>query len=134
MHVLCPSCAAQYDIPRSQMIRPRLLRCARCNTEWRMPPVVVQEAGPVADALPIPMPTPPPAIDPVALPMQPLVSAPIAPSGARRGAVLWIVLWLLSLIVIVAGLYALWHWRGAIGHRWPPSLRLLRMLPGTGRP
>lgn len=46
---------------------------------------------------------------------------------------LWIVLWLLSLLVIVAGLYAVWHWRGAIGHRWPPSLRLLRMLPGVAR-
>lgn len=132
MLVLCPSCAAQYDIPQSQMIRPRLLRCARCNTEWRVPPAVVQAAEAVPDPLPVSLPTLPPTIDPAALPMQPLVAAPTASSGPRRGAALWIVLWLLSLVVIVAGLYAVWHWRGAIGHRWPPSLHVLRMLPGTG--
>lgn len=56
MNVLCPSCAAQYDVPQSQMARPRLLRCARCSTEWRVPqPVVPHPVAPepVMDVLPI---------------------------------------------------------------------------------
>lgn len=134
MNVLCPSCAAQYDVPQSQMARPRLLRCARCSTEWRVPPAVVPHPvapEPVTDVLPIVEPLLPATVQLDA--MLPLVAAQAKPAGARRGAVLWIVLWLLSLLVIVAGLYAVWHWRGAIGHRWPPSLRLLRMLPGVAR-
>ncbi|NPD67157.1 hypothetical protein HN018_06170 [Lichenicola cladoniae] len=135
MNVLCPSCAAQYDVPQSQMARPRLLRCARCSTEWRVPPAGLPEPvapNPAEDASPIVVPLLPPIMDAGA--MLPLVAAQAKPAGARRGAVLWIVLWLLSLMVIVAGLYAVWHWRGAIGHRWPPSLRLLRMLPEVARP
>jgi predicted Zn finger-like uncharacterized protein len=135
MNVLCPSCAAQYDVPQSQMARPRLLRCARCSTEWRVPPAVAPEPvapNPVADTSAIVVPLLPPIMHAGA--MLPLVAAQAKPAGARRGAALWIVLWLLSLLVIVAGLYAVWHWRGAIGHRWPPSLRLLRMLPGMARP
>ncbi len=36
MHVLCPSCEAEYEIP--SLRRPRTLRCARCASEWRVMP------------------------------------------------------------------------------------------------
>lgn len=137
MHVLCPSCTTVYEIPTLQ--RPRKLRCARCATEWRAMP----ESG---DELPA---SPPPepedmAREPEAAPAQ--VPEPIALealtglegrigasviAAPASGLVLWSVLWVVSLLAIAAWMAALWHWRGPIGHGWPPSLRLYRLLPGA---
>ncbi len=149
MHVLCPSCAAQYQIPELQ--RPRKLRCARCSAEWRVVPAADPEppadtdaqagadadfdAPAPADAADVASPTP---RDAPAISLSPLGSlqaeARISGPGLRRPVpradIVWLVLWGLSGLLIGVAAFAFWHWRGAIGHGWPPSLRLYRLLPG----
>ena len=146
MQVLCPSCETAYEIPELQ--RPRKLRCARCASEWRVAPEseTASEAPPALagdEAGFAPEPDPDPevsapqeiatALDPP-LPEQRLGTAAAGRARAglstRRGDLLIGLLWLASLVLIAAGLWALWHWRGPVAHRWPPSLRLYRLLPG----
>lgn len=135
MHVLCPSCAAEYEIPELQ--RPRKLRCARCAAEWRVMPEPAPAAEAVAEApnMPAIAEPAPEAFAVMPPPSRPLqAAAPIARAPARHGidriGIVWMVLWALSLLLIVAGLFALWHWRGPIEQAWPPSLRLYRLFPG----
>ncbi len=150
MHVLCPSCATGYEI--ETISRPRRLRCAKCGAEWReLPPETVAapdlggtEAAVPDAALPEPL-LPEPALpelessDPLradrdgreALSVRPTRRAPalaIVLHMPRREDALLLGLWILSLAVMALALFAFWHWRAAIGHRWPPSLRLYRLL------
>ena len=150
MQVLCPSCETGYEIPVLQ--RPRKLRCARCASEWRVVPEAetATAASAVEDSPELEAPAPeevaavtpieaPPTFpgSPLAAPQAEQRLAGAAKLGRRtvdRGDLLITLLWLASFLVIAAGLWALWHWRGPIGHRWPPSLRLYRLLPhGVGR-
>lgn len=136
MHVLCPSCAAEYEIPELQ--RPRKLRCARCASEWRVAPSANAEPPPPAvnaddqpgAAREDPEPEPDPT-RPLDGPFASLLPGPaiVAASGAALAT--WMVLWVLSLMLIAAGLVSLWHWRLPIVHAWPPALRL---LPAAMRP
>ena len=34
MRIVCPSCAATYDVPEAALAPGRPVRCARCGTEW----------------------------------------------------------------------------------------------------
>ena len=142
MHVLCPSCAAEYEIPKLQ--RPRKLRCARCGAEWRvMPPAEPLPAGdaafdgplPADDMAPLAALVSPdePGVD--LSPLSPLqADGPIAGPDRRRpigaATLVWAALWVASIVALAAAAFAFWHWRGAIAHGWPPSLRLYRLLPG----
>lgn len=153
MHVLCPSCAAEYQIPELQ--RPRKLRCARCSAEWRVVPAADPEPpadadaqagadadadadfdGPApADAADAASPTPPDApaigLSPLAsLQAESRISHPGLSRPASRADLVWLLLWGLSGLLIGLAVFAFWHWRGVIGHGWPPSLRLYRLLPG----
>lgn len=142
MHVLCPSCAAEYEIPAAQLTRPRLLRCTGCATEWRVPAVVesVVEASPPGGgetdaAEPVGIPLAPLGLMPGTIAESPSADASRGsgqPAWGIGGSRLWVVLWALSLLVIAAALAALWHWHVPIGHRWPPSMRLWQLLPGAG--
>ena len=141
MHVLCPSCATAYEI--ATLARPRRLRCARCGAEWReLPPAADAVQDPGATDAAIAAPAMPEAAFPDpdiqgpaghdALSMRPVRSrsARLAlPWALRREDALLLGCWILSLAVIAAALFAFWHWRATIAHRWPPSLRLYRLLP-----
>ena len=145
MQVLCPSCETGYEIPALQ--RPRKLRCARCASEWRVVPqgegtTVASAAGdapeleaPVLEEIAAGTPTEAPSTfpgSPLTAPRAEQRLTEAATPGGRtldRGDLLVALFWLASLLVIAAGLWALWHWRGPIGHRWPPSLRVYRLLP-----
>ncbi len=139
MHVLCPSCATAYEI--AALARPRRLRCARCGAEWReLPPApdAVGELDPAGAAMgtstiperPLPDPGPEPE-GREALSMRPARARTswLVLRAPRREEVLLLGLWILSLAIIAFALFAFWHWRPMIAHRWPPSLRLYRLLP-----
>ncbi len=141
MRVLCPSCATGYEI--ETILRPRRLRCARCGAEWReLPPEMAaaadpdpaQATGPAA-APAVPASPDPPRLDPEereALSVRPMRRPPVRAAVLRmprREDALLLGLWILSLAVMAFALFAFWHWRSVIGHRWPPSLRLYRLLP-----
>ena len=144
MHVLCPSCGAEYEIPAAQLSRPRLLRCAGCATEWRVPAVVEPVIEP---PLPDGGAAGAPAPEPEGIPLAPLGFMPGAlaegppPSPLQKqsatgwgvaGGRFWALPWLLSLGVVAAAFWALWHWHVPIGHRWPPSMRLWQLLAHAG--
>ncbi len=140
MHVLCPSCATGYEI--ETISRPRRLRCAKCGAEWReLPPEPVAapdpgsaEAAVPESVLPEPASSDPVRTDPDEREALPVRTARRTPALAvvlhmlRREDALLLGLWILSLAVMTLALFAFWHWRAAIGHRWPPSLRLYRLL------
>lgn len=46
MRIACPNCAAVYDVPDQALVRPRVLRCARCGHEWDSPPLPPEAAPP----------------------------------------------------------------------------------------
>ncbi len=144
MHVLCPSCATAYEI--ETLARPRRLRCAKCGTEWReLPPAPegvrapdAGPAGPAHAATEVPAfgggvgePEAREALSVPAVRRPPIRLAALR--GLRREDALLLGLWILSLAVIAGALFAFWHWRVAIAHRWPPSLRLYRLLPRPPR-
>ncbi len=141
MQVLCPSCETEYEIPELQ--RPRKLRCARCASEWRVVPetetaLAAPEPDPVVPAADEDMAPAAPADEIVPALAPPLPEQRLGagsavaalPGGARRDDLVIGLLWLASLALIAAGLWALWHWRGPIAHHWPASLRIYRLLPG----
>ncbi len=41
MRIVCPSCAATYDVPVPQLAPGRSVRCARCSTDWTPVPDLV---------------------------------------------------------------------------------------------
>ncbi len=139
MHVHCPVCSTQYEIP--PLLRPRRLRCAQCGGEWREVPAPQETDQPTPDQPgPVVRPgdmvateatlEPPPPAEPVASAGDRPIAATTAPARKPAGALLWSVLWALSLLLIAGCLASLWHSRGAVGHHWPPSLWLYRLLPG----
>ena len=81
---------------------------------------------------PVPDPAMQGPVEQDALSMRPLPSRSarlVPPWPSRREDALLLVGWILSLALIATALFAFWHWRAAIAHRWPPSLRLYRLLP-----
>ena len=158
MLVLCPSCETEYEIPSLQRPRKlRCARCAsewRVVPEGEPAPATV--GVPVLEIPGFEMPgldsaePDGPILEPdlatgaqpesgTAVPGALSAEQPLSPSATpwnaagrvRLGRDVLVIglLWLLSVALVIAGLWALWHWRVPISHRWPPSLRLYRLLP-----
>ena len=147
MRIVCPSCTAAYDVPASVIAAGRVLRCARCNTDFPAVANTGDDAGvpshpaPAADPGPPPVTTEaapaaiaPPRIMPAALVrvdeaerLLPSVGAvadrPPARTDRRRVAAV-LGAWALSLAVLAAGTAAAIAWRAPIMHAWPASTRL----------
>ncbi len=143
MKVSCPNCSTAYEIPPP--VKPRRLRCARCETEWReLPPEPELEPEPAEEPVQI---APEPADEPLPdfedappeqhsppitlaspLPLDAIMPPPAVKS--RHTGTVWAVLWVLSLVLVAAALFAAWHFRVAIEHLRPETLRLFRLIPG----
>ncbi|MEJ0019349.1 MAG: zinc-ribbon domain-containing protein [Acetobacteraceae bacterium] len=124
MRIACPSCSATYDVPDSLVPAGRIVRCARCGSEWTpqshtlAPPV---EADPPPDP-------PPPATNGSAThvvatarrsAMDRLAAnpAPSFPSVRLRLA------WAGSVVLLLLLAAAAYTWRGPIVEAWPASAR-----------
>ncbi|MCQ8278725.1 hypothetical protein NFI95_09695 [Acetobacteraceae bacterium KSS8] len=55
---------------------------------------------------------------------------PVRPAKRRSGGAMWFVLWALTLVLLVVLAAAGWHFRVAIEHFRPETLRLFRLIPG----
>ena len=64
VRIVCPSCAAAYDVPETALAPGRAVRCGRCGTQWA----------------PMPAKTRPPSDAPVLVPPS-LVPSSLNPSG-----------------------------------------------------
>jgi predicted Zn finger-like uncharacterized protein len=123
MRLVCPRCAAAYEVPPTLLGGRRAVRCARCGTEW-----VEHAEGP---GEPEAMSTGP-AEAPVAAEARaavPLgVSARPRPSASRNGAIALRLAWAASVLALAVGTWEAVAWRGGVMRAWPPSQRLYAAL------
>jgi len=120
MRIVCPSCAASYDVPDGLLAGRKAVRCARCGEQWTPPPA--DEPAPPEG---FPDPVRPVFVTPeVATPL-----ARLAPPAAmpRRSTGLRLA-WVASVVILVAALVAGVVWRDRIAQVWPPSLRVYAAL------
>ena len=128
MLITCPNCEAGYEVPDHLLAgEGRRLRCKSCMEEWRA--VLLSEPEPdspepnVTAAEPTVTPEPP----------EPNAAPPVADGGpARRHRLPWLApaaAWAASLVILVSGGAATFHWRADITAAWPASERVLGRLP-----
>ena len=125
MRISCPSCHTEYDVS-DERLAGRMVRCARCATEW----IPVTEAPAPAQTETLPT-TPPPESEPITpspFPPQIVVpprEAPVLAEPPPQSAVL---AWVASLVVIVIVVAASYVWRADVMLAWPPSQRAYQAL------
>ncbi len=47
MHIICPKCFTQYNIPDNKISKERMLKCSKCSHKWHYKPPIV--FAPVAE-------------------------------------------------------------------------------------
>lgn len=127
MRITCPSCSAGYEVPDSLMPAGRVVRCARCGSEWT--PVAVSAVAPEADA----------RTAEVVFPAQEAAANwsvarqsamdRLAANPARTQSRLPLRLaWAASVLVLVLAVWAAFAWRADIAAAWPPSGRVYALF------
>lgn len=77
MRIVCPSCQATYEVPEATLARgPRMVRCARCGSEWTPQPLTPPPAPPPAPLSEPRAPAPPMAKPAAPLPEPEMEAAP----------------------------------------------------------
>ncbi len=122
--ISCPTCAAGYNVPDAVLAGAgRLLRCARCATEFQA-------------SLPAPEPVPvmfePPVVEPVVGPLFMPVVAPEIAAPVVRPSRVWMIAallsWAFSLGLLASIGWGAVHWRSQVMAAWPPSERLFQAV------
>ena len=157
MRIICPACAAAYEVPDRLIGTGRSLRCRSCGYAWRVepdtpPPPPAEAAPPPAESEPAPAalpppPPPPPLPNPPPDP-QPSATPPNLP-GPRRapqlidpplprpeelprpGGLALRLAWAASLLAVLGMVVALWLFRAEIVQAWPPAARLYLLFGMT---
>jgi predicted Zn finger-like uncharacterized protein len=138
MRIVCPSCAAAYEVPDDKLTMGRVVRCARCHNEWSPP---LNE--PIAPPPPVQAPVAS-VFDQVAEPAAvrdetttqdatlPDVSVArsvrLAEPAPKRGGPPLAIAWAASAVVLLLLIWAGYTWRNDIMRIWPPSTRLYLAL------
>ncbi len=127
MRIVCPACAAGYEVPAERLAPGRTVRCARCGVDWTPVPAEPEPAEsplPESAASPLPAPAAPD------VPREPAAPPPIAtdaslagPALARGGGVALRLAWALSVLALLAAAWGAYAGRGAVMQAWPPSVR-----------
>jgi predicted Zn finger-like uncharacterized protein len=127
MRIACPTCAAEYEVPAARLTPQKMVRCARCGGKW-MAVQAAEAPAPVPDA---PVPDAghsverPVASLPTVTAMDRLAAQAIAaPARPTRLIAAWVV----TAVVLVAGVAGTLIWREAVVATWPASGRLLGPL------
>ncbi len=128
MHIVCPTCAAMYDVPDRQMKVGRKVRCTSCQNQW-VPVIAPQDgagdAAATAPAAEVHAASPPP---PGMTAMDRLAAHQIVP---KRDKVL-MAAWAASGIAVLVLLAAAYGWRADLMSVWPPSVRLYAAIGLVG--
>jgi predicted Zn finger-like uncharacterized protein len=138
MRIVCPSCAAAYQVPEIKLSSGRAVRCARCAEEWAP---VAQPALPpdrVFPRLPVP-PAPAYLSGRAARPEAALTESettlmPLRGQPERCGGILLQVGWVGSFAILATLACAAYGWRADITRVWPPSERVYAALGLTKPP
>lgn len=155
MRIACPACNAAYDVPDTELRDDRVVRCARCGTDWapvvplpaavpetgpEMGPELLADAAAARDLMPSgeamlagvavePAPEPRQMALDADAPVAVAVAIPAAPAVvARRAVPTLAIAWALSVLVVVGGLVTLAVKRDRVMAAWPPSTRLYAAL------
>lgn len=148
MRVVCPNCAAAYEVPTRLIgAGPRPMRCARCAHVWTPsiqadgPPVyspaLRTPAGPVTDVPqspgveptgPLPASRPFPKLAPYRARGLDEVPAPLPPALPPARGQAAAIGWVFTVVVLAALAGAAWQWRTQVMTAWPPSERVYRAL------
>lgn len=115
MRLVCPHCAAAYDVPPALLAGRRAIRCARCGEEWA-------ERGHAE------VPPPIPAASESALMRE--IDTPITTARPSTAAIR--VAWVVSVLVLVLAAWGAVAWRVEAMHGWPPSQRVYSVLGLAG--
>lgn len=125
MLLTCPACSAAYDVPAQLLKAGRVVRCARCGTEW----VPLTESASAAEA-----PAPPdagPERDPEPASLLPVTDVPPATAAPVRDRRL-VLAWVASIAIVIAALASGYIWRADVMDLWPASARLYARLGLSG--
>lgn len=144
MRIVCPSCSAAFEVPKTRLAPGQTVRCARCGQDWtplaEPEPVFAAQPSALAEqparagstglapelsskpanAFP---PTPPLAEAPKAGRLRPMLDrlASIGEPALMAG-------WAVSILVLAMLVWAAVTWRGDVMRAWPPSERLYTAL------
>lgn len=132
MRIVCPSCAAAYELPDARLVPGQPVRCARCGTNWT----------PVAEAQPAPGFVQPVAANPLPLPPSrtaapeaqifsspsPLAATLERGNAGAAGGPAVLAGWVLSVAIILGLGWSAVTFRRDIMQAWPPSERLYSTL------
>jgi predicted Zn finger-like uncharacterized protein len=155
MRIVCPFCAATYDVPENLIDGQRIVRCARCGQEWKPRPGGAELAGPGTEAPTAnrkPEPAPPPWIpEPEPRNLSEMAGQHLAATAERQtstatqprvlaidrlmqpwepegpGVAVWLA-WAASIGLVLLLVWAGYVWRGSVMHVWPASQRLYAAL------
>ena len=125
MRLVCPSCAATYDVARDILPQSGQVRCARCGTEWqieRQAPAP-REPDPEPPDMVRPAPVWPEVLAPAPLPVGPASVGPALKRNRNVAAA-----WALSALVLVVLAAAVLVFHDDIQRTWPPSARLFSLF------
>ena len=136
MRIECPACAATYEVPEDRLAPGRLVRCARCGSDWMpLPPAPVPEPAlapePAAEAEPE-VPSPRLAPSPAVVPLPARALERLKAPRLRLHLSALSIAWALSVIVLLAAMWGAYAGRDAIMRAWPPSVRAYAALGLTG--
>ena len=124
MKIVCPACAAAYEIPANRLQPGQVVRCARCGGDWT--PLEPEPEPLAAEPEPEPEPLPPPE-PPAPEPPAPIVATSV-PEATRPRVSALAAAWALSIAAVVALVWGAFAGREAVMHAWPPSTRAYAAL------
>jgi predicted Zn finger-like uncharacterized protein len=126
MRIVCPNCAAAYEVPASRMTPQRKVRCAGCGGEW-VPMREASEAPPPPDAAPPPSAHTPDRAPQIEATLPPLTAMDRLSATAHRPRVTasLIAAWVMTFMALIAAVTAVVVWREPLVRIWPPGSRIL---------
>ena len=138
MRIACPACNAAYQVPDEQLREGRVVRCARCGSDWSpIEAIPATDEEPEREAPPPPLETPArepePFVEPPKMAIEEQIPLPIPmvlPPARRkqRASVALVLAWVVSLAVVGGAIAALAIERDRIMSAWPPSTRAYAAL------
>ena len=125
MQIVCPACAAAYEVPMTLLKPGKAVRCARCAGEWVPSPAVSDvSTDTLAQAASATAPASEFVPEVNRSPRRPPTPRPLP---ARRNMALRIA-WAASVVIVLLLGWGAYAERTMIMQTWPPSIRLYAAL------
>ncbi len=125
MQIVCPACAAAYEVPTTLLKPGQAVRCGRCAREW-LPLPTAPELPIVAQPEPAPAVAPTPELPPDVIRPARRPTAP-RPAASRPDVALRLA-WVASVAAVLLLGWGAYAERTMIMQIWPPSIRVYAAL------